>query len=130
MSALAFLPPSLRHAIQVRERIENRDEWIKRAAERIAADADKVRDLVVDAAGGLEDPLCSDTATGLLIALRELTPVFKRLCHGDTLEQATKTPDEAQHWRTLLRFADDSDAWIAKLIDGAAAEEVDAEDEE
>ena len=130
MNALAFLPPSLRHAVQVREHAENRPEWIERAAERIATDADKVRELVDDAVGGTDDPLCSDSATGLLITLRDLKYVFKRLGEGDTLEQATKTPDEAQHWRALLRFADSSDTWITKLINDAAAEEVDAEGEE
>jgi hypothetical protein len=131
MSALAFLPPSLRRAVQLREHAENRDEWISRAAEHIEADANKVRELVEDNIDAIDSPICSDSYTvPLLIALRELTPMFKRLCHGETLEKATTTPDEAQHFRALLRFADSSDAWIAKLIRTAAAEEVDAEGEE
>lgn len=129
MNALAFLPPSLRHAIQVRERAENRDEWISRAAERIEADTDKVRELVEDAAGTIDDPMCTTLATDLTICLRELRPVFGRLCHGFTLEEATKSPDEAQHFRTLLRASETLDAWVAEQIKASAAEEVDAAEE-
>lgn len=127
--SLAFLPPHLRRAVQIREHAENRDEWISRAGERIEADADKVRELVTDNAGAIDDPMCSAMASDLVIALRELRPVFDRLCHGDTLEAATKTPDEAQHFRTLLRASETADGWIAKLIDQEAASQVDAPEE-
>lgn len=129
--AYASLPPSIRRAVRIREREENRPEWIANAGERIEGDADKVRELVTDNLGVADDPGCdTDFAADLLICLRELHGVFDRLTHGDTLEAATKTPDEAQHFRTLLRSAKRSDEWIAGLIDQAAAEEVDAEDEE
>jgi hypothetical protein len=106
-----------------------RDLAIESAGERIEADADKVRELITDAAGSIDDPMCSDMATDLLIALRELNYVFDRLTRGDTLEMATKTPDEAQYFRTLLRASNTADLWIAKLIQQEAASEVDDKDE-
>lgn len=109
--------------------VDDHGEAVRRAGERIENDADTVRGLVADDIG-FGSPVCDDGfAVDLLIALRELRPVFERLCHGDTLEAATKTPDEAQHFRALLRCADSADTWIAGLIDAKATEEVDAEDE-
>lgn len=128
---LAFLPANLRRAVQIRERAENRDEWIDRAAERIAADSDKVRELVEDNIDAIDSPICSDSYTvTLMIALREVKPVLDRLCRGYTLEQAMTTPEEAHQFRVLLISSDTADTWIAKLIREAAEEEVDAEDEE
>lgn len=89
-------------------------------ADRIEKDADRVRELVADGIG-VDDPCTDDAWTAdVLIALRELGSVFDRLTHGDTLADAIKTPDQMQHFRTLLRCAKTADAWIAAQIKEAA----------
>ena len=109
--------------------VDDHGEAVRRAGERIENDADQVRELVENAFG-IDDPCCdADWSRDLLIALRELRPVFAGLCHGDTLEIATKTPDQAQHFRALLRCAETADTWIANLINEKAVEDVDATEE-
>ena len=58
--AYASLPPSIRRAVRIREREENRPEWIANAGERIEGDADKVRELVTDNLGVADDPGWAD----------------------------------------------------------------------
>lgn len=112
----AMLPPE-----------DDRADAIEREAERIAADADKVRELVLGELDALDSPVMSNEWTaGLLIALRESKPIMALLCMGYPLEQAMARAAGADHFRTLLRCADTSDAWIATLIDQAAEEAVDA----
>lgn len=108
---------------------DKRADVIERIGEEIERDADKVRDLVLDAAGLVSDPMYGDLATDLTIALRELRNLLDRLCNGDTLQAATKNPDEAQHFRVLLRASKTMDAYVAKLIDDAAAEKADEVEE-
>lgn len=103
--------------------VTEEDDARERAiAERIEKDADRVRELVSDGIGiGVDDPCTDDAwASDVLIALRELGSVFDRLTHGDTLADAIKTPDQMQHFRTLLRCAKTADAWIAAQIKEAA----------
>lgn len=89
------------------------------ASERLEQDLPALRDLVVDAIDA-DSPICDARFAGeLLLALRELKPVFVRLTSGETLEQALVTPDEAQFWRALWRAADTADTWIAQQISDA-----------
>lgn len=115
----AMLPPE-----------DDRYEAEQRAAERIEADADKVRELVEDNLDATDSPLMDNAwAAGLLIALRESKPIFNALCSGHTLEQAMAVASGADHFRALLACAETADSWIAEQIEGAAADEVDAADD-
>lgn len=114
----AMLPPE-----------DDRYEAEQRAAERIEADADKVRELVEDNLDATDSPVMSNEWTaGLMLALRESKPVLALLCAGKTLEQAMVSAAGSDHFRHLMRCADVADSWIAEQIEGAAADEVDAAD--
>lgn len=92
-------------------------------AEGIENDLDAVTRLTEFALGS-DGPDCdSQWMADVLVALRESKLLLKSLCEGDTLEQAmAKHPGSIDHFRTLLRCADDADTWIAKLISEEAEE--------
>lgn len=111
----AMLPPE-----------DDHEEAVECEAERIAADADKVRELVLDSLDATDSPVMSnDWTADLLIALRESGPIIALLCKGYTLEDAMDKASGADHFRTLLRCGDTADTWIAKVIDQAASQAVD-----
>ena len=85
-------------------------------AEWIENDLRELRE-IVGAEIGMTDP-CSDEdwTADLLIALRESKPILNAICGGMTLEQAMYAVPGIDHFRTLLRCADDADTWIAGLI--------------
>jgi len=98
----------------------------QRAAERIEADADQVRELVLDNLDATDSPVMSNEWTaGLLIALREAKPIFNALCRGYTLEQAMAVASGADHFRALLACAETADSWIAEQITAAASDAMD-----
>lgn len=109
---------------EVHHEAEDRANRKLAIAEAIENDADTVRNLVLSFLDDDESPVMSSAWTAdLLIALRESKLLLKSLCEGDTLEQAmAKHPGGIDHFRTLLRCADDADTWIAKLISEEAEE--------
>lgn len=110
---------------------DDRADAVEREGERIAADADKVRELVLGELDALDSPVMSNEWTaGLLIALRESKPIMALLCKGYTLEDAMDKATGADHFRTLLRCGDTADTWIAGLIDDAAEQEVSKREDE
>jgi len=102
-----------------------RDAAVARASEEIAADAERVRELVTDNTDSEACPVFEPSACAeLLVTLRDLRDVFARLTAGDTLDEATKSPDDSQHFRALMRVAKAADSWIAGLIEEAADDSV------
>lgn len=93
-----------------------RADAVSKAAEAIAADSAKVRQLVDDNIGNDGGPMCSDMAVDLAVNLRNLQPLLADLCKGDTVEQATKAPERLKAWRLLLAHAKTVDLWIDELI--------------
>lgn len=111
----AMLPPE-----------DGRADAMEREAERIEADADKVRELVEDNIDAIDSPICADVwPVELLITLRDTRMLFSALCNGRTLEEAMRLAPGIDAFRVLLRLSDRADEWIAKLIDQAASEAAD-----